>query len=412
MSAPLPGWIADPHLQRLWATVRARFEAAGLDVGGHTVVSLRSREERHAAGALLGRSITRSRVRIDLAELDHRLRTRSESGGLADVLPQVTGGPLLDRPAQRAAAKASREEPLALARELVTAPWAGDWVEGLRATGLLTGHHEALTIVRHAAAVLDELTGGEPGRPRSRVQLAAQATGDAHGLDEDRLLTRVVLRGLAAAAGRPAPADSAAARALWDAYAVHPDLVSRTCLALGIRPGGVGGLSWRLQIAADEGEPVHLTARDVQRLAGLEVGTRRVVLVCENPRVLEAVSEVDGSVPPVVCTAGEPNTAVTGLLDVLAAAGVSLHYHGDFDWPGIAIANRIVQRHKATIWRMGSGDYETHVRPDAPALRGRVVEPEWDRELGAVMRHHGRVLHEETMLPALLDALPELAGRS
>ncbi|TWP38553.1 TIGR02679 family protein [Leekyejoonella antrihumi] len=406
---PLPAWVSDPRLERLWATVRSRYEAGGLEAAGHTVVALESREERHAAGALLGRAITRDRARIDLAVLDQRLRERSGVGGLAAVLPLVTGGVLQDRPARRAAAQASRQEPLALAGELVTAPWADDWIAGLRSTGLLTGRAGASAIIRQAAAVLTELTRGEVERPRSRVELAAQVTGDAHALDEDHVLHRVVLRGLAAAAGQPAPDTSGAARALWDAYAVQPDLISRTCLLLGLRPGGPDPVSRRLRLAADAGDPVHLTDRDLRALPAFESGASRPALVCENPRVLEAVSETAGGAVPVICTAGEPNTVVTGLLGLLAAAGWTLRYHGDFDWPGIAIANRVVDRFGARPWRMDADDYEAGVHSDAPTLRGREVAPAWDPELGSAMRRVGRCLHEESLLPILLLALADLA---
>ncbi|WP_267881538.1 DUF2399 domain-containing protein [Streptomyces sp. NRRL WC-3725] len=33
-------------------------------------------------------------------------------------------------------------------------------------------------------------------------------------------------------------------------------------------------------------------------------------------------------------------------------------YHGDFDWPGIALANRIIHRYGVQPWRMGAEEYE------------------------------------------------------
>lgn len=46
------------------------------------------------------------------------------------------------------------------------------------------------------------------------------------------------------------------------------------------------------------------------------------------------------------------------LLDALAATGCRFAYHGDFDWPGIALANRVIRRYEALPWRMGTADYE------------------------------------------------------
>jgi uncharacterized protein (TIGR02679 family) len=107
----------------------------------------------------------------------------------------------------------------------------------------------------------------------------------------------------------------------------------------------------------------------------------------------------------VVCTAGEPNLVVDEVLGLLAAAGGDLRYHGDFDWPGLALAERAVGRHGLRPWLMGVADYLDGVAVGGPPLVGTPVEPSWDPELGAAMRHHGHAVHEETVLPRLLDAM-------
>lgn len=412
----LPGWVSNPALDDCWARVRARFEANGLVATGRTGVALPERDQRHAVGELLGLSLTRDRVTIDLASLDARLRERSGVGGLDEVLPLVTGAPLQDRPAYRAEQSSQREAPFALAGSLVdtpwASPWANEWLAGLRSTGLLTNRGDALLVVRQAVAVLEALVGrtDEPsaataGSAQSRVELAAQVVGDAHALDEDRLLTHLVLRGLAAASGCVVPSTPAARRELWDACGVAPDLLSRTCLTLGLRPGSLDAVSRRLRLAADAGDPVHVTDRDLRRLGDVWPAPPEAVLVCENPRVLEAVAERHAGGRAVVCTSGEPNTVVTELLRRLADAGHPLRYHGDFDWPGIAIANRVVARFGAVPWRMALADYEEAVRPDGPELVGRPVDAGWDAELGAGMRSFGRAVHEESVLGPLLDAI-------
>lgn len=406
MSAGLPDWVADPVLAPLWELVRNRMEANGLDARGRVSVELPGREDRHAVGALLGRIVTRDRISVDLAELDERLRQRSGVGGLVEVLTVVGGASLRDRAAQRAERTADRERPLAVARGLLDAPWVEQWVAGLRRTGLLTNRPDAVRVVTDAATVLRTLTAVD-GQPASgsRVELAARLLGDAHALDQDRLLHQVVLRGLAAASGCGVPTGGAERRALWEAYGAGPDLLSRTCLTWGLRPTGDPPVARRLRDAADSGDPVHLTAWDLRRLPSLEGLGGATVLVCENPRVLEAVAAQARSPWPAVCTSGEPNTVVTAVLGLLVASGAGLRYHGDFDWPGIAIANRVVARFGAVPWRMAAADYEAGVRPEAPALAGSPVEPSWDPELGAAMRTRGRCLHEESVLRELLAEL-------
>nr|WP_075958602.1 DUF2399 domain-containing protein [Ornithinimicrobium sp. CNJ-824] len=147
--------------------------------------------------------------------------------------------------------------------------------------------------------------------------------------------------------------------------------------ARGGRPAGPS-----LTDAAGAGDPVHLSAWDLRRAEGLQPVVDAPVLVCENPRVLEAVAErrVEGWV--VVCTAGEPNLVVDEVLGLLAAAGGDLRYHGDFDWPGLALAERAVGRHGVRPWLMGVPDYLAGVAVGGPQLVGTPVEPSWDPSWG------------------------------
>jgi uncharacterized protein (TIGR02679 family) len=106
-----------------------------------------------------------------------------------------------------------------------------------------------------------------------------------------------------------------------------------------------------------------------------------------------------------VCTSGEPNLVVAGVLSRLADHEVELCYHGDFDWPGVAIANRAIARYAVRPWPMSADDYLAAVLPSGPELVGRPVERAWDGELGAAMRPRGQALHEESVLAGLLRAL-------
>lgn len=401
----LPGWITDPALQPAWDRIRERFEKAGLEARGRVRIAVSTRAQRHAVGALLGRNVTGGAVGIDLGDLDARLRERSGVGGLATVLTLLSGTPLQDRPAARAARTASREQPLQLAAELVDTTWSPDWVAGLRQSGLLTNRSDAQRTVRDAAAVLLELT--SPGRgpdTLSRVEVGATIVGDAHALDRDRLLHHIVVRGLAAASAMPNPATSAEREHLWAVFGVESDLLSRTCLVWGLRVTNAAPAAQRLNDAAEAGDPVHLTAWDLRRIASLRPHPGTRVLVCENPRVLEALAERHLPGWAAVCTSGEPNLVVDKVLRDLADVS-SLYYHGDFDWPGIAIANRIIDRVRAHPWHMGAQEYLLAVRPDGPPLSGKPVEPTWDAELGAAMRTHDRAVHEEAVLSSLLGSM-------
>ncbi|MEP7160177.1 MAG: TIGR02679 family protein [Dermatophilaceae bacterium] len=404
----LPAWITDPELAPAWERIRLRFENAGLVAQGAVIVPLASRDERQAIGALLGRTLTSDRIRVDLADLDTRLRERSGVGGVEAVLTRLAGRAPQNRPALRAARDDARERPLAVASELVDAAWARDWIVGLRRTGLLTNRDQAERIVRDAARVLIDLTDPDRApRAQSRVELGARLLGDAHALDRDRLVHQVVLRGLAAAAGVPVPDESGQRGELWASFGVEPDLLSRTCLVWGLRIDGDNPVGKRLSVAADAGDPVHVTEWDLRRVADFRPVSGAQVLVCENPRVVEAMAEERLSGWSGVCTSGMPNLVVDRILTALDTGGATLFYHGDFDWPGLAIANRAIANYAVRPWRMTAQDYLAAVRADGPELVGRPVEPAWDVELGEAMRRHGRAVHEESVLTGLLDALSD-----
>lgn len=386
-------WLADPALDRIWGLLRDRVEARGLRAEGRVVLTGLSRQERHAASALVGRPVTTSRLTIDLADLDAWLSERSGVGGLVAVIETVTGAPAVDRPALRTQRAMDREAPFVLARELLDEPWVEAWLDAVRSSGVLTRTADATTAVRHAAAALRRLP-----IATSRTELATAVGGSAHALDDGTAAAVLVLRALAAQSGEPMPSTTAARRDLWERFGVRVDLVSTTCLTLGLR--ATGAIAGRLELAADAGDPVHLTPWDLRRS---EPTAPASVLVCENPRVLEAMAERFGARFPAVCTSGRPALVV---LDVLRAlAGAQLRYHGDFDWPGIAIANRLVVDLGVVPWRMDAPDYLAALDGARLPLDGSSVEPGWDSELGAAMRHHQVAVHEEAVLETVLAAL-------
>jgi len=227
--------------------------------------------------------------------------------------------------------------------------------------------------------------------------------------DDGTLLAKVVLRALARARGTEPPQHARARRELWEAAGVATDRVSSTVLTYGLAPLGDDWPARLLRERALAAAETHLTMRDLRRMEWrLRPGTE--VFVCENPRVIEAAA--DGNCQRwLVCTAGNPATTVQVLLDALIAAGARLAYRGDFDWSGIAIANRMFSRYAARPWRMSATDYEEHTAaardrgtPLQP-LSGPPVNATWDAELTPAMSALGLAIQEESALELILADL-------
>lgn len=381
----LPGWLADPALARMWEELHGRLERHGPSWRGRVTLTGLDSAPQRAVSALLGKTVLRSSVTIDLIDLDDRL---ANAGGLLAAVQAATGRPVLDRSSERERATIRREAPVAAARALLPdAPWGPDWLAELRRLS------PQVDVAESAARVLVAL---HADRPLSRVDLAAEVLGDAHGLDDDAPATSLVLRGLAHRFETEFPSAAEGRRELWRLAGVSGDEISSTCLVLRLPL-----LSGKLAHRVSDGDPVHITRRDLTRYA-LEVPSAARVLVVENPRVLEAVAEAELDVA-VVCVNGNPHLVTLELLRALARCEAVLDYHGDFDWAGLGITNRLIGLVGVRPWAMSAADYLA--APGGVPLRGPDAEASWDPQLTPAMRARGKAVHEEAVLPDLLDRL-------
>ncbi|GAA2660871.1 TIGR02679 family protein [Streptomyces vastus] len=426
-------FLTRPGLTRLWTAVRARLERNGLQPTGTVRLQNLDAQECEALSLLLAKPLTAPNATIRLADLDTRLRASAVGRGLAATLAEL-GPPLTDRRAAREATAAERTRLWSTAEETLTAtplgdqPWSRQWLEEIRRSGTLTrqssrrpsdhSSQTALTTVTQAIQTLATLFPGTgpDSTPTptpatwGRGELATRTTGSAHGLDDGTLLARLVLRGIALAQDVEFPTDAPSRRALWRRASVTPDEVSSTVLTYGLRPTGGTWQETALRERADHHLETHLTLREL-RTVRLELTPRTRIHVCENPRIVEAAADA-GCTAPLICTSGSATTVVLTLLDALAATGCAFAYHGDFDWAGIALANRVMQRYEATTpWRMNAADYEylitrsqVHGTPQL-SLTGAPVVAMWDRELTPLMQALGIALHEEGALDLLLEDL-------
>ncbi len=405
------GTLQRPGLSRLWDAVAERLQRNGLSPSGRVTLGGLDREERHALAGLLGRAVGRDRATIDLAQLDRRLRDGGLATGLLGAVQQLRG-PLVDQRARRQARADAAARVWASGRRaldevgLEAASWTEPWLDDLRRTGTLgrVPAERAERLLGAAARCLSAVPYVRGDPPCGRGELASLSTGDAHGLDDGTLLGALVLRGVAAMLGAPYRSTPADRRAMWRTVGVLVDEVSTTVLTAGLTSPG----SW-LETRTVAGWESHLTVRDLRRL-DVRVRAGDVVHVCENPRVLEAAVDAR-SHRALICTQGHPAVVVTALLRHLLRTGHELRYHGDFDWPGITIANLLVDRYDCQPWRFCSPDYLDALSTlaptvaELPVLDGSPVCAHWDDRLTTDMARAGRAVHEELVLDQLIADL-------
>lgn len=403
-AAPLWAELRDPALQPVWVVVRRQLEATGLRADGAVTVSL-GEVDADLLGGVLGRRLRPGRRRLPLADLDAALRRSPAAVALVDVVTEL-GGPLRNRPAERAAAVGRRQEiedvwgTLLAGVGLAGAPWVPRWTAGLRTDGLLTSaSRESLPVA--VAAVARMLS--DPAT-RTLGELAALVAGDAHALDAGRRAGTIALRGLAAARDEPAPTTADQRTRLWGQLGVRTDDVSGTVLVLGWRPPGSNRWAGMMRERAELGLVTHLTLRELQAAGGPWDRPGAVVHACENPQVVQAAA--DRAVPgPLVCLQGNPSAAGAFLIERLLEDGARVQYHGDFDWPGLAIAGRLLAR-GVHPWRLTAADYLAALPAGAGVpLTGAEIPTLWDPPLQEALRQHARAVHEEAVLDVLLADL-------
>ena len=409
LPAELRAYLSAPSLQALWPALRDRLERSGHAIRGAITVDLDDGGADQLSG-LLGRPVRAGPTQVKLAALDAALRSSPAERGLVAVVAELTGGPLRDRPAERNKIHARREElwdeldRLLAGHGLADQDWTRAWTEWLHRGGALTRlpagqASQALAIA--AGTLARVLDADQP--PTAVAELASGVTGDVHGLDDGAPATALILRGLAFALDVPPPTSAAERRLLWQRVGVSTDEISGTVITCGLRPPGTGRWAAMMRERADLGLITHLTVHELRR-AGELTRPGEIVHACENPQVLQRLAAA-GVDRPLACTSGNPAAAGSLLLGRAA-----VRYHGDFDWPGIAIARRIIGQ-GAQPWRLGCADYYEAVER-LPAgrqlmLTGRAETTPWDAGLSPAMMAANVAVHEEAIVDLLLA---DLAG--
>ena len=231
-------------------------------------------------------------------------------------------------------------------------------------------------------------------RELCRAELAARALGDSHALDAGSSVLSVLKH----LHGMPGSDDFA----FWSTTGVTVDETSTSVLILNLR-FDIGDLAPAINAFASVGEPCRVTLKTIRR--GLTVSANQDVYLCENPAVLHAAaSRLKTHSKAMICTEGQPSFACQALLKSLSTSGVRFHYHGDFDWGGIKIANFVFRELTTVVpWRYRTEDYLS--LSGGFSLRGIPVEASWDPKLSQAMQEYGYGFHEEMILSELFKDL-------
>jgi uncharacterized protein (TIGR02679 family) len=399
-----------PEFRRLLAAARRSLERNGGEIEGSIGLTNPTTAERNAVIGITGtyRSADVRRITIPLSVLEESVRNVAGMS-LRDVLERI-GPELRFRADERTTLEQARQSILAEGETSplhTEHPWYRQWLAGLAFDGTITGliNKEDTHLLSQAVRVLEFLYSRPSESPPVMLpSLADATTGDTKALNPGRgSLPTLVLRALAMARGIPLGSGAEARRELWDAFDVIVDDLASRVLVLNLPATGRGLGHW-LTDAARYSTPFHIT---LHQLITLPITVSLpTVYVCENPAVLRrAAGELGTSSPPLVCAEGRPSTAFHRLARLIVDNGGLLRYHGDFDWPGIAMTNALRTRYGAEPWRMSSADYLNGVRADTEhvPLSGKSQDTSWDPTLAETMAREKLAVYEEAVADTLLQ---------
>lgn len=413
--------LGGPELAALRKRLHRHFQWSPTDTspaatpGGVFRLGKLSHPEHAALAALMGRSprFTQS-LQIDVDAIDTALRGAGIAASLRAALERLEG-PIVHLPSVRAELH-SRWSSLA---ERCRDPRQSALLRTSAGLGKLKRlAHRDLQAAEELCGQADRVLQRLPAGGIPRAQLAADTLGDAHALDTGRAVATLILsawRLQAAPPDSPTVLDSSnfdewptplRTRDVWASAGVLVNELARPALILNLPAAGgeprqPTGQPW--------GDPGYLSLRTLLRSAPRWDVAGLTIYVCENPNLIAiAADRLGGNCAPMMCTDGMPSAAQRTLLTQLAEAGARLQYHGDFDWPGLHIANHVMGAYGASPWRFGAADYGRAVAAltgAAHCLAGARVHAAWDSSLAAAMEEHGVAIAEEALAASLLPDL-------
>jgi uncharacterized protein (TIGR02679 family) len=355
----------DPALGGLLAAARDRYIATG---SWTSSIALETRELREAAAAL---GIAKLKDRLSMKVLTRALqRTRFQCNAEEAVRWAFDGvPPTRDEAATERGLRweSQRSAMITLAGAAATevAAWLAmkpgslkrAWVE--RAT-----LEEGRLAVRAAAATRDLAA------PEIIPVLANRLSGDPHALDVGRHARRYFERILLcrhADLGLQPPLRAADRAALLAASHLAADGISSQVWAIGLM-----GTDAMLSEARRLGHVIGLPLITLNAIADVSAFAGAAFAV-ENRSVFGAMVPMIAGLPveqrpTLICTSGNPSLAARLLLRRLADAGVTIHYGGDTDARGLAIARTIeaIVGSSYRPWHMNAAD--TQVRYQESSL--------------------------------------------
>lgn len=356
----------EPAWRRQLGQLKKKY-LAGYTAG---VVSLRdaTKAECDAAERLLGRHFTPPQLRYSLSEFEQSLCNSCFAiPTLGDFWMRLEGRPLV--PNKQRKEQRFREIADFYAREALYAHGfvAHSWLNALQ-TQHTFGYRLLLPLIGKDRAAenwlhwvccgLDRLEQNDT--PEMLAVFSSAVTTDPHAFDMQNTMGQLLIQALAFWKQRSVPENARQRLELLRASGLYTDDISGYTVQIGLilldKQGEEhpGFASFRRRQ-----EMCLLTSAQLTELSGAQSPSGKVY-VLENQMLFSSLCMHKGLRHPLLCTSRQLKEASWVLLDMLAEAGNSIWYAGDFDPEGLGIAERLWREYPGHVhfWHMSVEDYQ------------------------------------------------------
>ena len=398
-------YLQRPELTRLWQACKDKYLSIGR-IGGTVTLKHLSPDEQEALSGLLGVPKHKTSS-VNLKDVDSILRASSFSLGLEELLSHFFGS-LASNTERR---NSEEQEWINFCQELEqqakgqhTKKWLSEQAPALHALKEQRGNLSAVHKVIHA---LDQLP---LSQPTQLPIFAAEVSGDPHFLDNDSFPGKLFYHGLAASfqiGELIQDPDSLADRQVYRLAGLVLDELSSQVWVAGLAYNGII-------------TPAVLSL-PLSTVSTLSLPGSSQVYVCENPSIMATIINHPIylahylSLPPLVCTSGQPSAAAITLLDRLTSQGTHIHYSGDLDAGGIQIAASLYKRYSPHFspWGMSSSlvslEKGVTLSSDEVGRLSKLHAP-WDKGLVPALLDHGVKVYQESLVDHLWTEYSHMKG--
>lgn len=402
--------------KKLFQLFRKKVESFGR-IGGNIKLESFNDKELEPIALFYGTSIhaLKKKKTLSLPSFEERLQqTKFEGVGLHELL-EVYFGESIQSKKSLQGEKRQREQ-LRLGELAVAYPALTDYFRYLAERNSDSHWVIRLVLSDEFRAPIQNLASANDGLPESYERLpffSQRISGNPHTFDlatlEGKLLIHLLhfkLYGKGAVLSQ----TEAINELLLHFYILRDDITNFVSFAnlIGEQEGEVHPV-WKA--AAETGSAVNMPLRELLKIDGVKAASGRDVYIVENSGIFSSVLDLAPNAP-IVCTHGQFKLAGLRLVDRLVESGCILHYAGDFDPEGLAMAVRLMERHPESIrlWRMDTASYRESISSVELGERlGKLnnMSHPLVAELIEEMKQTGKAGYQEALLEKMAE---DLAG--